>query len=189
MALDHVLLVALRERGGSGLELARRFERSIGFFWHASHQQIYRTLARMTDDGWLEVADVAQEGRPDRRDYAITPLGERVLADWLAAPTATERFRSELAVKMRAASYGDRAALLAQVAERLGEHRARLHAYRSMAAEQFPDPARLGGAALDRWLVLRGGLLMEEFWIAWLTDYLTAHGAQPTPDPALEATR
>jgi len=46
MPLDHALLVALSERPASGLELARRFDRSIGYFWHASHQQIYRPRVR-----------------------------------------------------------------------------------------------------------------------------------------------
>ena len=44
MALEHAILVSLLEKPGSGYELARRFERSIGYFWTATHQQIYRTL-------------------------------------------------------------------------------------------------------------------------------------------------
>ncbi|MDF9716177.1 PadR family transcriptional regulator [Nocardioides sp. ChNu-153] len=188
MALEHVLLVALRERSGSGLELAQRFERTIGFFWHASHQQVYRTLARMADDGWVGVETVVQSGKPDRKVYAVSPAGEDVLAAWLAEPSPPERLRTEIAVKMRAASYGDREALLTHLAARLADHEARLATFRGMAAEQFPDPSALSGAALDRWLVLRGGLLMEEFWVTWLSEYLTAHQLTPTPaDP--EETR
>ncbi len=174
MALEHALLVALRERPASGLELARRFDRSIGFFWHATHQQIYRVLARMESDGWLTVEEVAQTGRPRKLVYAVSTAGERELADWLARPTAVDPLRSELAVKMRGASYGDRAAVRALVAQHLAEHRTRLAAYHQMAAEQYPDPGSLTGADLDRYLVLRGGVRVEEFWIAWLTDYLEA---------------
>jgi DNA-binding PadR family transcriptional regulator len=64
MALEHALLVALREQPASGLELAKRFGRSIGFFWSATHQQIYRVLGRMEADGWVRVETVAQHGRP-----------------------------------------------------------------------------------------------------------------------------
>ena len=177
MALEHALLVALRERPASGLELARRFDRSIGFFWHATHQQIYRVLARMEGDGWLTVEAVAQSGRPDKREYAVSPAGERELADWLARPTAIDPLRSELAVKMRGASYGGpdgRAAVRLLVEQHLAEHRLRLAAYGRMAAEQYPDPEGLAGADLDRYLVLSGGVRMEEFWIAWLTDCLAA---------------
>ena len=35
--------------------------------------------------------------------------------------------------------------------------------------------APIDGAALDQWLVLRGGLRLEQFWIDWITEYLQAH--------------
>lgn len=174
MALEHALLVALRERPASGLELARRFDSSIGFFWHATHQQIYRVLARMAGDGWLTARPVSQHGKPDKKEYAVSAAGERELTDWLARPTAIDPLRSELAVKMRGASYGDRRAVRELVGQHLTEHRARLAAYHQMAAKQYPDPDSLTGADLDRYLVLRGGVRMEEFWIAWLTDYTEA---------------
>ncbi|MGZ6744988.1 MAG: PadR family transcriptional regulator [Nocardioides sp.] len=70
MALEHALLVALREQPASGLELAGRFGRSIGFFWHATHQQIYKVLARMDADGWIDATAVA---RPASRTRRCTP--------------------------------------------------------------------------------------------------------------------
>ena len=62
MALEHAILVALLEQPGSGYELARRFERSIGRFWTATHQQIYRVLGRMEGDGWVRSEQVTQQG-------------------------------------------------------------------------------------------------------------------------------
>ena len=174
MALEHALLVAPRERPASGLELARRFDRSIGFFWHATHQQIYRVLGRMEGDGWVTVKAVAQTGKPRKLEYAVSAAGRRALADWLAEPTPVDPLRSELAVKLRGASYGDRDAVRRTVEEHLAEHRTRLAAYHRMAAEQYPDRDSLAGADLDRYLVLRGGVRVEEFWIGWLTDYLEA---------------
>ncbi len=47
MSLPHVLLTSLLERPNTGFELARRFDRSMGFFWNATHQQIYRELNNM----------------------------------------------------------------------------------------------------------------------------------------------
>ena len=76
---------------------------------------------------------------------------------------------------MRGASYGDRAALLADVAELVADHRTRLAHYESLAARDYPRPDRLTEADLDTYLVLRGGILQETFWIAWLTEYLQAH--------------
>ena len=179
MALEHALLVALSEKPGSGLELTRRFERSLGFFWHATHQQIYRVLGRMEAAGLLTVETVAQAGRPDKKVYAPSPRGRDELATWLATPTPIEAFRSELAVKLRGASYGDRRALLANLAATRADHATRLAHYEQLEREQFPDPSGLTGAALDQWLVLRGGIRLEQFWIDWTTDYLTAHGEAP----------
>ncbi|QZY29046.1 PadR family transcriptional regulator [Nocardioides coralli] len=171
MALEHALLVALSERPAGGLELARRFDRSIGFFWHATHQQIYRVLARMESDGWVSVETVAQHGRPDTRVYRPSRAGRRVLAAWLAEPMPMETFRSDVAVKLRGASYGDREAVLAGVRSSLADHHARLAHYEQLAKD-YPDPAALTGAERDQYLVLRGGIRLEQFWIDWLTDYL-----------------
>ncbi|MCV7178893.1 PadR family transcriptional regulator, partial [Mycolicibacterium sphagni] len=69
MALPHAILVSLSEQSGSGYELASRFDRSIGYFWSATHQQIYRTLRAMEADGWVHVTPVVQQGRPDKKVY------------------------------------------------------------------------------------------------------------------------
>ncbi len=175
MPLEHALLVALSERPASGLELTRRFERSLGFFWQATHQQIYRVLARMEADGWVTVEVVEQEGRPDKRVHTPSATGRQVLAEWLATPMPMETFRSELAVKLRGASYGDRATLLRHLADARADHALRLAAYERMESEQFPDPASLDPGVRDRWLVLRGGIRLEQFWIDWITEYLQAH--------------
>ena len=175
MALEHALLVALSERPAAGLELARRFDRSIGFFWSATHQQIYKVLRRMEDDAWVTAEVQPQPAAPDKRVYTVTDVGTKVLADWIATTTPRAGFRSEIAVKMRAASYGDREALHANIAELVEDHRTRLAHYEAMAERDYPEAARLEGQELDTYLVLRGGILQETFWIAWLTEYLEAH--------------
>jgi DNA-binding PadR family transcriptional regulator len=182
MALEHAILVSLCERPASGLDLARRFDRSIGFFWSATHQQIYRVLARMEADGWISSAAVEQHGRPDKKVYAVTAEGARELAAWLASPLPAEKFRSELAVRLRGATYGDRAAVLERVREQRADHATRLAHYESLAARDFPDPTALTGQQLDVYLVLRGGIRLEQFWVDWLTEYLDAHEAL-APDP------
>ncbi|RNL60643.1 PadR family transcriptional regulator [Nocardioides marmoriginsengisoli] len=175
MALEHALLVALSERPAAGLELARRFDRSIGFFWSATHQQIYKVLRRMETDGWVTAETIEQTGRPEKREYTVTDLGHKVLAEWISTTTPRAGFRSEIAVKMRAASYGDRKALLANIAELIADHQVRQEHYEAMAARDYPDPGVLSGQDLDTYLVLRGGILQETFWIAWLNEYLEAH--------------
>ena len=119
---------------------------------------------------------VAQQGRPDKKVYDVTAAGRRELERWLAEPLDREQHRSDLAVKLRAASYGDRGPLLDEVAALRAEHATRLALFEQLEARDYPDPARLDGADLDQYLVLRGGIRMEQFWVDWLGEYLAAHG-------------
>lgn len=185
MALPHAILVALVEQSGSGYELARRFDRSIGYFWAASHQQIYRTLRSMENDGWLQATPVVQHGRPDKKVYTVSAAGRVELARWIAEPltgrggsVADNRTR-DLAVKVRAAAHGDARAVTAQVDSLRTERVALLDTYRGYEKRQFPDPSRLHGSALHQYLVLRGGIRAEESAIDWLSEVLEAL-QQPT---------
>jgi DNA-binding PadR family transcriptional regulator len=178
MALEHALLVSLSERPGTGIELTRRFDRSIGFFWRATHQQIYKVLRRMEADGWLSAG--AGDSRSTERRYTVTGRGRRELARWIESPTHAAALRSEVAVKMRGASYGDRQRLLAHLEDLVAEHRTRQAHFEELERRQFPDPSALNGQRLDTWLVLRGGIRQERFWVEWLTEYVEAWANRPT---------
>ncbi|OBH17264.1 PadR family transcriptional regulator [Mycolicibacter terrae] len=176
MALPHAILVSLSEQAGSGYELAHRFDRSIGYFWSATHQQIYRTLRTMEAEGWVRATEVSQHGRPDKKVYTVADAGRAELARWLAAPLAgrgssvvDNRLR-ELAVKVRGACYGDAAAVREQAVTLRAERATRLDVYRALEKKQFPDPGSLTGSALHQYLVLRGGIQAEQSAIDWLDE-------------------
>ncbi|MFF0814492.1 PadR family transcriptional regulator [Rhodococcus sp. NPDC003318] len=174
MALDHALLVSLAEQSGSGYELARRFDRSIGYFWNATHQQIYRVLKRMDEAGWVIGETVGQQGKPDKRVYRVSDTGRAELASWIAEPTEAGHLRNELAVKIRAAAHGDRGALRAEVTRHRDAHAQRLEVYRMIEKRDFPAPDRLSGTALHQYLVLRGGIRIEEGFDQWCREVLDA---------------
>ena len=184
MALPHAILVSLCEQAGSGYELAHRFDRSIGYFWAATHQQIYRTLRVMEDNGWVNATTVAQHGRPDKKVYTVSPKGRAELARWIAEPLSPRRpgrgsalsdtSTRDVAVKLRGAVYGDVAAIRAQVAALRAERVVSLDIYRALEKRTFPDPSVLRGAALHQYLVLRGGIRAEESAIDWLDEVANA---------------
>jgi DNA-binding PadR family transcriptional regulator len=91
VALPHAILVSLCEQSGSGYELTHRFDRSIGYFWSATHQQIYRTLRTMEDDGWVSATVVAQRGRPDKKVYTVSDAGRAELAAKVRARWCAQR--------------------------------------------------------------------------------------------------
>ncbi len=174
MALEHAILVSLEERSGSGYELARRFDKSIGFFWAATHQQIYRTLKRMVDLGWVSCAEVPQEGRPDKKVYRVDAEGRAELARWLAEPVEPVVLRSELGVKVRGASFGNITALLDEIARHRSRHAERLDVYRMIEERDFPDRTRISGQRLHQYLVLRGGIRAEQGFVDWCDEMLEA---------------
>ncbi|MFF5919806.1 PadR family transcriptional regulator [Streptomyces flavochromogenes] len=196
MAIEHAILVSLLEKPGSGYELARRFERSIGYFWTASHQQIYRVLKRMESDGWVDVRDVPQQGRPDKKEYTVADLGQAVLSSWIHEPIEPESIRHDLAVKIRGAAFDDPAALIHEVERHRRAHNERLAHYLAGEERDFPGPGQGPGQAqgpaagsgpgeespapsgpLDagrelQHVVLRGGIAYERMTLAWLDDVL-----------------
>ncbi|WP_229052898.1 PadR family transcriptional regulator [Aeromicrobium sp. Leaf350] len=174
MALEHAILVSLAERSASGYELARRFDASIGHFWKASHQQIYKVLGRMEADKLVESHLVAQDGRPDKKVYAITGEGRDELAAFTTTPTGPEVLRSDLAVKLRALPFGDRDAIVATVRQRRADHLATLAGYEASAARYYPDPSAVPAEQLGAWLVLSGGMRAERGGIEWCEEILQA---------------
>lgn len=177
MALEHAILVSLLEQPGSGYELARRFDRSIGYFWTATHQQIYRVLNRMEADGRLDVREVPQRTRPDKKEYSVTTAGRAALSAWLHEPVQADTVRHELAVKIRGAAFDDPAALIREVERHHRTHADRLTHYLAGQLRDFtgpgapaPDPSDAGRELQH--VVLRGGIAYERMQLAWLEDVL-----------------
>lgn len=176
MALEHAILVSLLEKPGSGYELARRFERSIGYFWTATHQQIYRVLKRMESDGLLAVREVPQQGRPDKKEYSVADAGRTALSGWLHEPIEPESLRHDLAVKIRGAAFDDPAALTREVERHRQVHADRLAHYlagerRDFTGPEAPTPPDAGQELQH--VVLRGGIAYERMTVAWLDDVLS----------------
>ena len=178
MALEHAILVSLAERASTGYDLARRFDKSIGQFWTATHQQVYKVLGRMEGNGWIAATHVVQEGRPDKKVYDLTAAGRAELADWIGRPADPEATRSDLAVKIRGASHGDPAAVADEVRRHRTMHADRLEFYLANEKREFPDPSGLTGHRLHQWLVLRGGINLERGMIDWFDEVIAVLAAK-----------
>ena len=175
MALEHAILVSLLEQPGSGYELARRFERSIGYFWTATHQQIYRVLKRMESGGWIDVREVPQQARPDKKEYSVADLGRAALSEWLHEPIEPESLRHDLAVKIRGAAFDDPSVLIREVERHRQAHIDRLAHYLAGELRDFTGPhapTPLDAGQELQHAVLRGGIAYERMTIAWLDDVL-----------------
>src|SRR5262249_43081920 len=170
MALAHAILTTLLDDRLTGYQLAKRFDASIGFFWRASHQQIYQELYRLARDGFVKGSVVEQADRPNRIPYAITAKGRRRLLDWAAEPSPPAplaRVKDDLLVKCQAPALVPPAELRGQILARRVHHASRLEAYERIAAKVFPRPAALHGKALGQYISLRAGIRYERAWLDW----------------------
>ncbi|RZT29335.1 PadR family transcriptional regulator [Cupriavidus agavae] len=175
MSTQHALLISLIEKPSSGYDLARRFDKSIGYFWHATHQQIYRELGRMADLGWIAAEDAGPAARTGEGDgaerknrkkvYSVLPAGREELARWVLSPGAGLDQREEILVKLRADAAIGPLGLDREMARLIALHEERLALYRSIERKDF-------AGTLDRrqqiqYALLQRGIRFQEDWIAW----------------------
>lgn len=171
MSLPHALLTALVERPCSGSELARRFDRSLGYFWSATHQQIYRELARLENAGWIKSLP-PQSGAGRKRSYCILEAGRHELTRWVGQETEFSPVRNELMVKLRAEAVIGPAGLTQELARTLAMHEDKLAHYLEIEERDFSAPYASRTTRLQH-LVLKAGIMAETSWIEWSRQALS----------------
>lgn len=170
MSLPHALLTALVERPSSGSDLAARFDKTIGYFWRATHQQIYRELARLETSGWIESLP-EETGRGRKRAYKILPAGRKELKRWISQQEDLPFLRDDLMVRLWAEAAVGPTKLDKEIERRLQLHTERLETYRKYEARDYAEDTPDREAAL-RYLVLRCGIRYESYWIQAATEAL-----------------
>ena len=148
MSLSHALMTSLLEKSSSGYDLARRFDKSIGYFWRATHQQIYRELARMEKAGWITSTAAPDGGRTRKRIYTVLDAGREELERWAREPAPLVDMRDELMVRLRADAVIGPLGLDAEIERRMALHGDKLKAYRAIEARDFP--ADIGATTIAR---------------------------------------
>ncbi|RPK88358.1 MULTISPECIES: PadR family transcriptional regulator [Streptomyces] len=167
MSLPHAILTALLEKPSSGLELTRRFDRSIGYFWSSTHQQIYRELGKLEQAGRIRALPTAVPARGQKKEYEVLPAGREELAAWVALPEDPRPVRDPLLLRMRAAAVVGADGMGAELRRHLTLHERQLAEYREIEKRNF-TPAPTTDEDRLRYLVLRGGIDLETFWTGWL---------------------
>jgi DNA-binding PadR family transcriptional regulator len=122
----------------TGYELAKTFDNSLGFFWKANHQQIYRELTKLRDRGHIQGREVVQSGKPNKLVYTLTPEGRAALRHWGARPSSPASIKDDLLVRLYALDSVDIEPLRADLMARLEYHRDRF-ARSSGSQQTLPD--------------------------------------------------
>ena len=101
MDVRTICLGILTRGDATGYEIKKLFE-DDGYqhFVEASFGSIYPALNRLTDEGYVSVRSEAQEKRPDRKVYSITPAGRTAFIASLLKPLPEDRHRSPFVFAM-----------------------------------------------------------------------------------------
>jgi DNA-binding PadR family transcriptional regulator len=171
--LGYAILSLLARASLSGYDIAREMKRPHAFFFgQAQTSQIYPELARLQEAGLISSTHVEQQGKPDRRVYALTPAGMQRLRSWLTEPTPIMEARSELLIKAHSLWLADPAEALARFAEHERYHAQQLEVYETQVAEleqQWgPELAVLDSPRLGDYLTLMRGVGYEREYVHWL---------------------
>ena len=166
MSTPHAILIALLEKPSSGYDLARRFDRAIGFFWHATHQQIYRELGRMVGAGWVAVVEDDAAAAARKKVYRVLPVGREEVRRWARETPLACDDRNAFLLKLRADAVAGPLGLGEELRRLIGENRARLAVYRQIEQRDFAATPLARGQQVQ-YAILKAGILTQETWLEW----------------------
>ncbi len=100
MSLKYALLGLLAESPKYGYEIKQNFEGIIGNVWSVSYGQLYPTLRKLSELGWVTKSTAPGKKAAEKNIYSITDKGREVLYEWLLKPLRTSyKVKDEFTLK------------------------------------------------------------------------------------------
>ena len=170
MSLSHAILASLSDNTYSGYDLAKQFDGSVGFFWKATNQQIYRELRKLEEAKFINSQEIAQEGRPNKRVFSITETGKNHLRKWITEPTELSTTKEEILIKVFAGHLVPKTKLIQELEHQRYCHQERLTLYKGIEHQFVRDVNADSREVRYKYLTLRRGIRFEKEWIAWYEE-------------------
>ena len=181
MSLPHALLGLLAVAPRTGYDLTKVFAGDFGrYAWQAGHTSIYPELARLADQGLVEVT---HEGARGSRTYAVTDAGRAALRTWLLTPREHGKVRDERVLRMfllSALDPADARTILERIAATTAREAAQLRRVRAEAGPVRPGPEGFGQLAAEFGLRQYDAV---HGWAVWAMEQLAAAEADAERDP------
>ena len=173
--LKYAIIGFLKYKPNTGYEIKQTMDKSTGHFWHAKQSQIYTTLKKLEEDGFVISHHEPQEGRPDRRVYTITESGGKELQEWLSQPvTKLDKSKVILLLKLFFSGKEDKETILTQLRLQRSLHERQFELYKTEPTD-FIEEVVASQPELKRDALLweatrRFGELHEEIYLTWLDE-------------------
>lgn len=170
MSLKHAILSLLLESDKTGYDLNKSFQGSIAYYWSASHQQIYKTLADMLGDDWVQVRLSEQDSKPDKKIYAISEEGKHELKQWALQPIKPSGTKNPLLIKLLLTPLVGTEPILQLLKQRLSEIESLQKTYDDIEHTYFASHQELPLVPTIKHLTLRCGIEHAQAEKKWLLD-------------------
>jgi DNA-binding PadR family transcriptional regulator len=173
MSVRYAVLGLLAQRPRHGYELRAAFQALVGGEenWDVKPAQIYTTLTRLEQGGFVAEDSIEQDAGPEKRIYAITLAGRKILTEWFACGVEPGHQHDEFFLKLMiglASGAADpyrliqtQRAYLFQELHDITEHRSHADPGRELAMIFLLDKAVMHLEADLRWLDMIEGRLDE----------------------------
>jgi DNA-binding PadR family transcriptional regulator len=162
LSTKHVVLGLVIERPGYGYGLQQRLSERLGFLGLAE-SAVYKTLARLEEDGLVEEASRRRPGNSrggHRILYKATDQGVDEFRNWMAAPSDRSVLRDELQTKLALSNPRDLPQLLRTAEEQSRSCLSDLEDLRTV-------PNGLAGTKDAPWSVA-AQMMVDDFKARWL---------------------
>lgn len=172
MSLKYVVLTLINKQPQSGYDIVKSFDQSVGYFWSASHQQVYRELASLSESDWINFKVQTQSDKPDKKIYRISTVGRTALHQWASGPTRESPVRETQLVKMLNAELVGIDVLQTQLEQQVSRTQQQLAVYLSIESDVYSPPPQPGDTADQHmlYLTLRRGILGCQSQLQWLDE-------------------
>jgi DNA-binding PadR family transcriptional regulator len=170
VSLRYAILSLLAHDPLSGYELMKLFDGSVGYFWHASHPQIYKELARLERNGDVTHRSVEQRGRPTKKIYSMSEQGRQALLAWLRLPPKTQRVKDEMMLKMFSSGLLEPEEAVDLLTRHRELYRARLQKYQELERFLRSGAVTANRMRLGAYLTLLRGIRHARTYVEWCDE-------------------
>jgi DNA-binding PadR family transcriptional regulator len=170
MSLKHSILALLSIEPKTGYQLSKDVQDSITFFWKATHQQIYRDLVSLEENGWVKHREVSQEDKPDKKIYSLTKAGSKELMRWMKEPSEIPATRDSFMIKLFMGHLAESTVLLEDLRIQKNIHEARQKQFQEAKEKYFQNVSNSPLEDRYQYLTLRRGILLGQAWLAWCEE-------------------
>ncbi|NDJ21449.1 PadR family transcriptional regulator [Nostoc sp. B(2019)] len=168
MSLAHTILGLLQQEEMTGYDLKTScFDQCIAHLWTADQAQIYRTLDKLVEQGWITCTVKIQHDRPNRKVYSMTEAGKTELIRWLQSPQPLPTVREPLLVQLFFAAQLPNQAIIQLLEQQLEARSEKLATCENIELPVLGDQLASREQIMQR-LVLELVIQREHTYIDWL---------------------